>query len=113
MNIEQIINDINEKKSSIESTYNKYMKKIDDWTKELDEVPRTYKNNSPQYKEQQKKKLEQKIKDAQDSVEKWMKKAQSDMDQWLQNKQDIVTKQLEKAAKDLLKSREEFKNKDE
>lgn len=108
MNLEQVIKDTNDKKISIEGQYNKYIAKINEWKKELEDIPNKYSQNSKQYQEQQKKRLENKISDAQTKAEEWLEQQLNNVEKWLIEKQNDITEQLEKVANDLLAAREEF-----
>lgn len=108
MNLEQVIKDVNDKKASINKKYNIYMDRINGWMREIEDIPNKFSQNSKQYQEQQKKRLEDKILKAQNDVEEWLQKQTDNIEKWLAEKQDKITKQLEKAAEDLLTSRKEF-----
>lgn len=108
MDNEQVIQDANDKKASIDAKMKKVLGKIEEWMNQIDDIPNTYSKNSKQYQDKKRKSLEGKIEQAQKDLDEWLKNQQSKLDEWLNDKLESILKDSKREEESMQNSRKKF-----
>ena len=109
MNTDKLLKQLNDKKKIINNKYGMWMKKIDEYRKEIENASIKYAKNSSEFIEKKIKLYNDKINELQKYANNWKDEQLKSVQSWLNEQISNVNKQIESQTKQIADTINAFK----